>query len=371
MNKKLGVVLALGFLIAAGGGCGKPAPAASPAVPVKIGTVERLSVGKAARYSASIVPNEQIELMFKSGGYVGAITQVRGADGRIRALDVGDFVKAGTVLASVRPTDYRDRITQAEADLAKAKAAQEQAKLSFDRASILFTGESATKPEYDQAKAQFDTANAAVKEARAQLSLAHTQLEDSILRAPRDGWIARRNIVVGSLVSPAAPAFSLLDTHYVRVSFGVPDTAIQQVRLGQKLRVTTETVGDFEGRVTSISPAADPNSRVFSVEITLPNPGDRLKAGMIASLAMGEPAPAEVTVLPLGAVLRSPRDPNAFLVMVPERTADGYIARARTVQLGDAYGNDVAITSGLQPGAQIITTGASLVHEGDRLQLIP
>jgi RND family efflux transporter MFP subunit len=330
-----------------------------------------MSVGNAAKYSASITPNEQIDLAFKSGGYVGSIMQVRGADGRMRSLDLGDYVKAGTVLASVRSTEYQDHIQQAEADLAKAQAAHEQARLSFERTSTLFAQKSATKPEYDQAKAQFDTSVASVKEASSQLSYARIQLADSVLRAPRDGWIAKRNIDVGSLVGPSVPAFSLIDTHLVRVSFGVPDTAMQLLHLGQQLQVNTEAAGDFEGRVTAIAPSADPTSRVYSVEVTVANPEGRLKAGMIAALALQELHAQEVTAIPLAAVLRSPQDPNAFLVMLPQRVNDGYIARPRVVQVGEAYGNSIAITSGLQPGDEVITTGASQLHDGDRLQVIP
>jgi multidrug efflux system membrane fusion protein len=107
------------------------------------------------------------------------------------------------------------------------------------------------------------------------------------------------------------------------------------------------------------------------VEVTLPNPEARLKAGMIATLALEDSQPQDVTVIPLAAVLRSPQDPNALLVMMPQRESDGYIARPRTVQLGEAYGNNIAVTSGLEPDDRVITTGAGLVHDGDHLQLIP
>jgi multidrug efflux system membrane fusion protein len=370
MNSKL--TIGLGFLIAASCGCSKSSQSATPpAVPVRVSTVEHIPLGKVARYSASIAPNEQVDLTFKSGGYVGLITQIRGADGRMRWLDIGDYVKAGTLLASVRPSEYQDRIQQAEAELAKAQAAHEQAKLSFDRTSTLFAHASATKPEYDDAKAHYETAVASVEGANAELSTARTQLADSILRAPHDGWIAKRNIDVGSLVGPSTPAFSLIDTHLVRVSFGVPDTAMQAVHMGQKLRINTEAAGDFEGRVTEIAPSADANNRVYSVEVTVANPEGRLKAGMIANLALQGSRPQEITTIPLTAVLRSPQDPKAFLVMMAESVSNGYIARPRTVQLGEAYGNNIAVISGLQPGDRVITTGAGLVHDGDRLQLIP
>jgi multidrug efflux system membrane fusion protein len=143
------------------------------------------------------------------------------------------------------------------------------------------------------------------------------------------------------------------------------------VHLGQRLQVKTEAAGDSEGPVTSITPNADSKTKVYSVEVTLANPQNRLKAGMIATLALPGRLPQDVTVIPLAALLRSPQDPNAYTVMIPEPVSDGYIARPRAVQLGEAYGNNIAVTSGLEPGDRVITTGAGLVHDGDRLQLIP
>jgi multidrug efflux system membrane fusion protein len=368
---KIQLTIALGFVIAAGSGCSKSSQASISTVPVRVSTVEHIPVGKVARYSASVTPNEQIDLTFKSGGYVGSITQRRGADGRMRLLDLGDYVKAGTVLASVRSSEYQDRIREAESELAKARAAHEDAKLTYDRTSTLFAHASATKPDYDQAKAQFDETAASIDGANAQLSTARTELADSVLRAPRDGFIAKRSIDVGSLVGPSTLAFSLIDTALVRVSFGVPDTAMQLVRLGQTLQINTEAAGDFEGRVTAIAPSADANSRVYTVEVTVANRDGRLKAGMITTLALEESRPQEVMAIPLTAVLRSPQDPSAFLVMTTQAVSDGYVARPRAVKVGEAYGNNIAIISGLEPGDRVITTGASLVHDGDRLQLIP
>jgi multidrug efflux system membrane fusion protein len=76
-------------------------------------------------------------------------------------------------------------------------------------------------------------------------------------------------------------------------------------------------------------------------------------------------------VIPLSAVLRSAQDPNAYTVMIPVSASNGFIARPRSVQLGETYGDKIAVTSGLQSGDRVITTGASLVHDSDHLQLIP
>jgi len=351
-------------------GC-KNTPAATPTlVPVQVSTVERVQVGTATRYSASILPNAQIALVFKSGGYIESVMPVKGADGRTRAIDAGDRVGQGAVLATVRTDEYQDRISGAQAELARANAGEAQAKVNMDLAATLFAGGSATKPEHDQAKTQFEMAQAAVNAAKAQLSAANTQLSDTILKAPIGGWIAKRSIDVGSLVGPGTPAFVLVDTRLVRAAFGVPDTALQSVHLGQKLLVTAEAVrGEFQGQVTSIAPAADPGNRVYSVEITLANPENKLKAGMIASVTVGQQKQREVTVIPLSSVLRSSDKPDEFSVMVSEQSAAGLVARLRKVRLGDPFGNSIEVISGVLPGDRVVTTGAPLLREGDRLQL--
>src|SRR5271170_1932416 len=332
MNRKLTIGLSL--LIAACSGCHKSsAPAASPAVPVRVAQAEHLQVGNTLPFSATVTPYDQVDLAFKSGGYVASILHVRGADGRARPVDVGDFVRAGSVLASVRSSEYQDHIQEAEAELAGAQATDLAAKLGFERMSTLHGTSSATKPEYDDSKAQSERSAASVKAANAELAVSRTQLADSILSAPRDGWITARNISVGSLVNGSTSAFSLIDTHLVRVSFGVPDTEMHLVHLGQRLQIHAEAAGDFEGPVTSITPNADSKTKVYSVEVTLANPQNRLKDGMIATLALQGETPQDVTVIPLAAVLRSAQDPHAFTVMIPESVSNGYIARSRAIQV--------------------------------------
>ena len=111
---------------------------------------------------------------------------------------------------------------------------------------------------------------------------AQTALDDSSLRAPFDGWIIKRSVDIGALVGPSVTGFTIADTHFVKAVFGVPDTAMARVKLGQRQTVTTDVFPDaFAGRITAISPAADPNSCVYSVEVTLPNPRNQLKSGMI------------------------------------------------------------------------------------------
>jgi multidrug efflux system membrane fusion protein len=340
--------------------------------PVRTAEVQTISTGSQTRYSANIVPNAQVDLVFKSGGYIVNIRQVRGADGRNRAVDTGDWVTRGTVLAVVRQQDYTDRREQAQAQIGRAQADYEHAKLSYERTSNLYSTQSATKPEFDQAKAQYDSSVAALKNANASLAEAQTALNDSALRAPFDGWIIRRNVDIGALVGPTSPAFTIADTRSVRAVFGVPDNAVGRIRLGQRQKITTDAFPDeFSGHVSAISPAADPKSRVYSVEVTIPNPHNQLKSGMIASLALGgQLLPSSVLTVPLSAVIRDPQNPQAFAVLITEGTGDSVNVRSRTVDLGDAYGNMIQVLGGIKAGERVVTAGSTLVRSGDKVRVL-
>jgi multidrug efflux system membrane fusion protein len=334
--------------------------------------VQTISTGSETRYSANIIPNAQVDLVFKSGGYVVSIRQVRGADGGMRNVDTGDWVSRGNVLAVVRQQDYTDRREQARAQIAKAQADYEHAKLAFDRTSNLYSTQCATKPEFDQAKAQYDSSVAALNNAKASLAEAQTALDDSSLRAPFDGWVIKRNVDIGALVGPTMPAFTIADTRSVRAVFGVPDNTIGRIRLGQRQAITTDALPDeFSGRVSAISPAADPKSRVYSVEVTVPNPRNQLKSGMIASLALGgEILPTTVLAVPLSAVVRDPQNPQGFAVLIADGTGDPVTVRNRAVDLGDAYGNMIQVLGGLKAGEHVVTAGSTLVRSGDKVRVM-
>jgi multidrug efflux system membrane fusion protein len=157
--------------------------------------------------------------------------------------------------------------------------------------------------------------------------------------------------------------------------FGVPDTELEALRLGSRQSVTAEAFRgrDFEGRITRIAPMADPKSRVFEVEITIPNPDEELKPGMIAALKLNEMALGKtaVTVLPLNAVIRSPGHSGRFAVFVVDEKVGPPVARLREVELGEFLGNQVPIEAGLADGERVVVMGASLVSDGEPVQVIP
>jgi multidrug efflux system membrane fusion protein len=153
--------------------------------------------------------------------------------------------------------------------------------------------------------------------------------------------------------------------------FGVPDNAVGRIKLGQKQSITTDVFPQaFAGRVTAISAAADPKSRVYSVEVTVPNPKNQLRAGMIASLTLdGEILPNSVLAIPLSAVIRDPQNPEGFAVLLAEGE-DPATVRSRAVELGDAYGNMIQVRGGLKGGEHVITSGSTLVKDGEHVRVM-
>jgi multidrug efflux system membrane fusion protein len=411
-------------------GCGPAKPKEAPPKSVKAKPVELIATQSSQRYSASIAPHTQVDLAFKSGGYVAAVSQVKGSDGRMRDLQPGDVVLKDAVLARLRPNDYQAKVDQARAQLeqtrssldssqarlseakaaleasrmqvAEAETGHEKAMLDWERAQALFATQSLTKTDYDSARAQYQATGAKLEAARAQAAAAQARLDtakaeievargrikaaeattaeatiplaDTVLRAPFSGVLLQRKIETGSLVGAGTVAFTLADITFVKANFGVADLVVGKLRMGDSLGVQTEAFPgeEFPGHITAISPSADTVSRVFAVEVTIPNPQSRLRSGMIASLRVAATgATTQVTVVPLTAIVRSKEAASSYAVFVVEDQGGKQVARQRSVTLGETEGNTIAVTSGVRAGERVITTGAPLVADGEAVQVIP
>ncbi len=340
--------------------CSKPQEHVAPPTPVTVWTVANTADASGLRYSANIKPDVQVDLAFKVNGYIDEIFQMAGADGRRRNVQEGDFIRKGTVLARVKDTEYRDRVTEAQAALTKAKS-------DFDRTAKLFENQSVSKVDYDAAYAGYTSAQARYDQAA-------QALRDCALHAPMDGYVLKRNIEVGTLVAPGMPGFVLADTRAVKAVFGVPDMIVGQMKMGDYQTVTTEAIPgvDFRGRLTRIAPSADPNSRVFEVECTIPNPDNRLKAGMIAALKVAtQTASPAAMLLPLNAIVRPRNDPKGYAVFVVEEQNGKSIARERKINLSNVVGNSIAVSAGLLGGEKVIVRGATLVVDSQEVRIIP
>jgi len=357
--------------------CGRgPAREKTPR-PVRVEIVRRETAGSGLRYSATIQPNEQVPLAFKVGGYVREVLQRPGVGGRLRDLQQGDAVTKGTVLARITESDYQEKVNQAKAQVAEAEAGLLKARADAERAEALYQSHSLTRPDYDAARASRDAAQAKADGARAQLEAAAIALRDCALVAPADMVVLSRNVEVGTLAAAGTLGFVLADLTRVKAIFGVPDTLVERVQAGSALSVTSDAFGDqrFPGRISAISPSADAQSRVFSVEVTIPNPRQQLKAGMIATVEVASTAgPEPASGLPsveVAAIVKSARTAGGYAVFLAEGEGERATAQARDVSLGAISGNRVAVTAGLTAGERVIVTGASLLTNGDPVRVIP
>jgi RND family efflux transporter MFP subunit len=354
------------------GGCHETPKYEKPLTPVVVATATSHVEANGVRYAASIEPNLRVDLAFKVGGYVEHLLEVRGADGRMREVQDGDRVARDTVLASLRQTDYTDKRNQALSQLQQAQVSVDYATQEFDRAGRLFAANSLTKVERDAAKTKLDVARAQLDGAKALVQQADTAIADTALKSPIDGTVMKRLVEVGSLAGPGTPGFVLADDRQVKVVFGAPDTLVSKLKFGSPQTVVTAAVPDreFHGRITRVAPNADPRSRVFDVEVTIPNSERLLKVGMVAALQVSEGAPAAApVVVPLTAIVRSHDDPNGYAVLVVEDRDGRQIARFRTIHVGETFGNAIAVTDGLRVGERIIVRGATLVTDGEQVRV--
>lgn len=348
---------------------------AKPARPVRTQAVTMAPAASGVHYSATIEAFQEVPLAFKASGYVDELIQRKGADGRARAAQAGDQVSRGTVLARVHESDYQEKVNQGRAKLAEGEASLRKAQLDLERAKTLFAADSLTKPDLDSAQANFDSAEARVTSARADIELALSALRDCTMVSPATGVLLERKIEVGTLVGVGTVGFVVGDVSAVKARFGIPDAAIATVKLGETIGVMVDAVAEktFTGRITSVAPTADPQSRVFDVEVTIPNADGRLRPGMIGSVALGLPAKpaAQPLIVPLSAVVKSAVNSDKYALMVVEHKGDVDVARLRTVELGDVTGNGVAVTQGIASGERVVVTGASLLVDGDPVRVIP
>lgn len=390
-------VLVAGCLLGSSG-CRKVESYEKPLTPVKVQTVEQQAVTTGgARYSASLQPDAQLDVASPTGGIVQDLLQVQG-----RTLEPGDRVAAGVALARLRDPQFAPRLeqleaqasaaqsaqTQARAQLAEAHSAHAQLQREYERAIRLFEAETLTRPDFEATKAhveasqarldalqaQVQMAQAKVTAAQAQITAARTAHGELTLAAPLGGVVLKRWVERGAFVAPGAPLLTIADTTHIKAVFGVPDGAAAKLQPGSPLLVTSEALPTVElrGHLTRVAPAADPKTRIFDVEVRLPNPRQQLKPGMVVALQMAdEAAPAPVTVVPLAALLQLPAAPDSYAVFVLETRQQQRFARQRRVQLGAPLGNAFTVQSGVSVGEQVVVSGATWLKDGEAVRVVP
>lgn len=372
-NAAISLSIALGLIVC---GCGPDDPPPPTRVAVTIRTLDERATTHSGAYTASFEPYQQVAVAFQVKGYVNAITQVTGGDGHPRNIQDGDNVTAHEFLASVKADTYQEQVNEAESALTSARATYGRSQNDFQRDSELMNQHIIAAATYDQASQQYQTARAQVQQSQDALRQAQISLGYCRLTSPIDGVVLDRHIEIGSLVESNTIAFDVATMEQMKAVFGVSDIQVGRLKQGSIQTLTTEAIPGvvLTGRITRIAANADPSTRTFDVEVTVPNKDGRLRSGMIASLQMmadGNAQTAEALTLPINSIVRPPDDPKGFAVYVVEDRDGRTLASLRKVSLGEIIGNEIAVSKGVTAGDRIIVRGATMVSEGTEVRIIP
>ena len=264
-------------------------------------------------------------------------------------FDDGMAVTRGQLLAVLSQA-------QETAQLNGALAAELQASTQYDRIDKLFERGFATR-------AQLDLQMAAAERARADAAQARAAIGDRMIRAPFSGRTGLRTVSAGAVVQAGTPLVTVSDLSRIKLDFTVPETRLSALAVGQEIQASAAAFpGEiFHGRIDTIDPVIDPSSRAVMVRAILPNPGTRLKAGMLLSVRIRR-GDRLADAVPELAVIGNGEERSVFVL------GPGNVAQTIKVTTGLRDGGLIEV-SGLPRGARVITEGVLKVTEGMEVRL--
>jgi RND family efflux transporter MFP subunit len=300
------------------------------------------------------------------------------AAGRLQDVSVrlGDQVKRGQRIARIEDFELVQQIKQQEAAQEVAQATIRQrdadlalAKTSLDRSRSLFERQLLPKQtlddneaRYQSAQAQLDLARAQAQQSKARLDELKINLDNTIITSPVDGFVSRRLADPGASVGQNAPVVEVVDISRVRLIANIVERDLKQLQSGDVTRVQVDAFpGEtFTGRIARVSPILDPATRTAPIEIEIANPTYRLKPGMYARVGVTLDTTKNALVVPANALVDLGGRRGVFQPL-------SETAVFRAVQVGTEQGAIVEVLGGLTEGADVITTGAGQLRDGDRI----
>ena len=204
-----------------------------------------------------------------------------------------------------------------------------------------------------------------VESMEAALRLAQRDLMESNVKAPFSGHLAERFVSVGSYVGEGERLFRLIDIGHLKVSASIPERHLPEVRIGQKVLVTTSTGddGEFSGAIYFISPHVDEKTRSFEIKARIGNPGEVLKPGLFVDVTVVTGMRKGVFLVPESGVLS--RDGRNVVFVVSDNTA-----HMREVTVLDRADGMVVVGEGLGEGELVVVDGAYDLQEGSKVRVV-
>ena len=294
---------------------------------------------------------------------VGSLEAVQGVivtaelPGKVERIgfEPGTKVKAGELL-------LQQDISAETAQLRAAEATLTLANIELDRKRKLLSQKTISRSEYDNAEAQF-------KQAEAQADNIRAAIKKKTIRAPFSGRLGIRLVNMGQVLKEGEAIVSLQAIDPIFVNFSLPQQQLAQVKTGLVVQVTTDAWPGqvVDGKITAINPQVDAATRNIQMQATVANPEEHLRPGMFVNVAVVLPVRQDVLAIPATAVLYAPYSDSVFVVEEKKEEKNGpsgKIVRQQFVRLGEKRGDFVAITSGLEQGQTVVTTGVFKLRNG-------
>ena len=356
-----------------GAGCQSAEPAASAATPAPEHRIDvpALEVGvtdleSTLQISGNLVPQTRVAVMAKLPGTLSRV-----------AVDIGDRVRTGEVVAALdrREIDAQvdaaaAAVNVAHAGVESAEAALANAVLEHERAENLFARGAVPRQRLDAAEtarrastAQNNLAMATLAQAEAALRRAREIQRDATLTSPIDGVVVERNYDAGSLVSPGdnKPVVVVADLRVLKLQAGVSELEAGRLRVGMPARITVQArPGDVvNGTVAAIAPEVDARNRHFAIEVRTANPGTLL-SGMYGIATIPLQRVDDVVAVPREAVV------NRSGKRVALRIENNTVGEVPVTE-GLANATHVEIASGLKAGDTIVADARREVAAGAKV----
>lgn len=291
----------------------------------------------------------QEEVRVAQANLTAAYTQVSNAEAGVANAEAG----VANARAQVENAASREQNARANVDSARAKLNSQDANIRASRANV-------------------DNARAGVQGDRASVAQIETQLEQTLVRAPQSGMIATRMAQVGDVTSNSGKLFEMIRDAQLELHAQVPETQLPQVKPGDTVRISSDADAGIRvrGTVREIAPVIDPQTRMATVKVDLPN-DDSLRPGMFLKAAITTNSTSGL-MIPASAVL-----PQADGKAIVYKLAADNTVTAQAVEVGTVSGKStedlanakVEVKSGLELGDRIVVKGAGYVKDGDRVNV--
>ncbi len=349
--------LLIGLLLA--GGCKKPEEKKGPSGPVAVAAADVAAARRAAiesgpRIAGSLEARERAVMRAEVGGSVVAVK-----------AEIGDVVKRGALLARIEDNTLRDALRSAQIGVTSAQADLDAFKKQQERTAKLVEGGALAQRDLEAATTQSTASEARLEAARAQLAQARERLGWANVTSPINGVVSERGVAQGDVVQIGSVLFTVIDPTSMRLKASVSSEQLGAVSIGAPVSFSVRGYPDqsFSGSIERIAPAADEVTRQIPIWISIPNPENKLVAGLFAEGRVSSQA-HDALVLPVAAV---------SLVSTPaqvKRIINGMVEEVSVhVGLRDELAQTIEIIDGVSDGDLVLRGAAAQLVAGTAVQV--